>query len=166
MATNNNTKINEIDEQNLKTDFPLIPLCIEGQFSEELVKQQIDVLLVGGHETTGSTIAYAILMLAMHPDIQEQVFRELRSKYDSPDQETTYEKMQSLNVLDRVVKETTRLFPAIFAFSRTPAVDIQLKSCVIPKGVTVIMPVYTAHRVIEYSLIILRQHLMKNFVLR
>lgn len=140
---NNNTKIDE----NSKNDFPLIPLCVEGKFSEELVKQQIDVLLIGGHETTGSTIAYAILMLAMHPNVQEQVFEELRTKYESPDQETTYEKMQSLHVLDRVIKETTRLFPAIFAFSRTPAVDIQLQTCVVPKGVSVILPVYTTHRV-------------------
>lgn len=124
-----------------------MPLCIDGQFSQEMVTQQIDVLLIAGHETTASTIAYVILMLAMHPDIQEQVFAELRSSYDSPDQETTYEKMLSLHLLDRVVKETTRLFPVVFGFSRTPAVDIQLKNCVIPKGVSVIMPVYTTHRV-------------------
>lgn len=124
-----------------------MPPCIEGQFSEEMVKQQIDVLLIAGHETTASTIAYVILMLAMHPNIQEQVFDELRSKYDSPDQETTYEKMQSLHLLDRVIKETTRLFPVVFGFSRTPAVDIPLKNCVIPKGVSIILPVYTAHRV-------------------
>lgn len=148
MATNNNnTKIDDSDEQNLKHYFPLIPPCIEGKFSEEMVKQQIDVLLIAGHETTASTIAYVILMLAMHPHIQEQVFDELRSKYQDQNQETTYDKMLNLHLLDRVIKETTRLFPVVFGFSRTPAVDIQLKSCVIPKGVSVIMPVYTTHRV-------------------
>lgn len=136
------------DEQNLHTDFPLMPLCVEGQFSEEMVKQQIDVLLIGGHETTASTMAYAILMLAMHPNVQEQLFNELRSKYDTQGQETTYEKMLSLPLLDRVVKETMRLFPSIFSFSRTPAADISLKNFIIPKGITVILSVYTLHRVI------------------
>lgn len=147
MATNNNTEISDSDEQHLKSDFPLMPPCLDGQFSEEMVIQQIDVLLIAGHETTSSTIAYVILMLAMHPNIQEQVFDELRSMYDTRDQETTYEKMQNLQLLDRVIKETTRLFPVVFAFSRTPAIDVPLKNCVIPKGVSVILPVYTTHRV-------------------
>lgn len=132
-----------------KSDCPLIPLYVKGELSEELVKQQIDVLLVAGHETTASTIAYAILMLAMHPNIQEQVFNELHSIYETQSQETNYEVMQKCELLDRVIKETMRLFPVVFAFLRTPTADIPLKSCVIPKGVTIAVPIYTLHRVNE-----------------
>lgn len=124
-----------------------MPPYLKGELSEDMVKQQIDVLMVGGHETTATTVSYIILMLAMHPNIQEQVFNELRSKYDTQDQETTYEKMLDLHLLDRVIKETGRLFPIAFAISRTPSADIPLRKCVIPKGVNIIIPAYTTHRV-------------------
>lgn len=147
MTTINNTIAGDLDEQNAKSDFPLMSAYIDGQFTEEMVKRQIDILLISGHETTATTIAYAILMLAIHLNIQEQLYAELRSEYDAQDQETTHEKLLSLHLLERVIKETTRLFPAIFLFSRTPAVDIALKNCTIPKGVSVYLPVYTLHRV-------------------
>lgn len=141
-----NNDFGNLDEKTPKSDFPLMPLYADGQFTEQMVQEQVDILLFG-HETTATALAYAILMLAIHPNIQQQVFDELHSKYDAQEQETTYEKMQSFELLDRVIKETTRLFPSVFLFSRTPSVDIPLKNCVIPKGVNVLLPVYTLHRV-------------------
>lgn len=113
-----------------------------------MVKQQIEVLLIAGHETTASTIAFTTLMLAMHPHIQEHFFNELHSMYDTQNERTTYEHIQKLDMLDRVLKETMRLFPPFYLFSRTSTTDISLESCVIPKGVDVVMPIYTMHRVI------------------
>lgn len=145
--TNNNKWFDESVEFHKKSDFPLIPLCAEGKLNAEVAKQNIDILLVAGHETTASTISFAVLLLAMHPNIQEQVFNELHSIYETPDQETTYEMMQKFDLLDRVIKETMRLFPVGFNFLRMPTVDVPLRNCVIPKGVIITMPVYTLHRV-------------------
>lgn len=148
--TNNNVASGKCDEPPRRTDFPLMPMYIEGKFSEELVKQQIDVLLVAGHDTTASAVAHALLMLAIHTKIQDQVFDELRSVYDTQDQQTTSDIMSKLPLLDRVIKETLRHFPIVFGFSRTPSTDIKLEDGgVIPKGVTVVLSPYTMHRVIE-----------------
>lgn len=139
------------DEQK-NADFPLIPLYVDGKLNEELVKQQIDILLEAAHETTTSTMAYSILLLAMHPNIQEQVFNELHSVHDTQNQEATYDIMQKYELLDCVIKETMRLFPAAYAVSRTPSADIPLKYYVIPKGVTIVLSLYTLHRVTQIHL--------------
>lgn len=148
-VNNNNMKNVENESVDLlsKFDFPFITLSAEGKLNKEIAEENIDVLLVAGHETTATTIAFAVLLLAMHPDIQDQVFDELHSVYETHDQETTYDLMQKLDLLDRVIKETMRLFPSVFAFLRCPTVDIQLRNCVIPKGVVIGLPVYTLHRV-------------------
>lgn len=90
---------------------PIIPLFIEGKLNEEMVKSQIEILLLAGFDTTSTTLSYVTLMLAIHPHIQDQVFDELHSIYQTQDEETTYEHILKMNVLDRVIKETMRLFP-------------------------------------------------------
>lgn len=148
LETNNNT-FEELENPHQNSDCPLIPPCVEGKLSDEVVKQQFDILFIAGHDTTASTIAYAALMMAMHPKIQDQVFNELNSIYSTQNEDTTYAHTQKCAILDRVVKETMRLFPSVYLFSRTPRIDIPLKNCVIPKGSTVALPVYTMHRVIR-----------------
>lgn len=150
LNTNNNnikTLESESEDSDGKFDSPLTPLIAEGKLSREVAEENIDVLLIAGHETTATTISYALLLLAIHPDIQDQLFAELHSVYETQDQETTYEIMQKLDLLDRVIKETMRLFPSVFAFTRSSTVDLQLKNCIIPKGVNIAMPVFTLHRV-------------------
>lgn len=147
-STNSNTPHDDFDANNKQSAFPLMPLHMNGELSEESLKEQIVVLLGTGHDSMASAIADVILMLAIHPTIQEHVFNELHSNYDTQYQATTYEKLQNLQLLDRVFKETLRLYPSCFTFLRTPNVDLKLSGCTVPKGVPIVLAVYTMHRVI------------------
>lgn len=118
-----------------------------------MVKQQFETLLMAGFETTASAISFAILMVAMHQEIQENAFNELRSVYDSQDEETTYEHIQKLHLLDRILKESMRIFPIAYLIGRTPTADIALSNCVIPKGIKITILIYTMHRVRLVSLV-------------
>lgn len=81
-------------------------MLVEGKMTEKMVKEQIGDFMIAGFETTSSTISYAILALAMNPNIQEDVFNELKSVYDTQNEDTTYEHIQKLHILERVIKET------------------------------------------------------------
>ncbi|XP_031632678.1 uncharacterized protein LOC116346652 [Contarinia nasturtii] len=129
-----------------KAHLPFIPLYIEGKMTEELVKQQIESFLIAGYETTGSATAFAILALAMHPHIQEQVFKELRLVYESQDEETTNEHIQKLHLLDRVIKETLRLFPTAPNLLRSTSDMVSISNCTLPKDTSVILSIFTMHR--------------------
>lgn len=147
LRLNSNTPHDAFDASNKQQDFPLMQMHMNGELSEESLKEQIVVLLGTGHDSMASAIADVILMLAIHPTIQDQVFEELHANYDTQYQATTHEKLQNLQLLDRVFKETLRLFPACFTFLRTPSVDLELTQCTVPKGVPIVLAVYTMHRV-------------------
>lgn len=124
----------------------LFRLLYAGKFDEQLVKEQIETIIIAGNETSGLSISFAILLLAMYPDIQERVFAELKSVYDSPDEYSTYDQIQQLTYLDRVLKEIMRLFPVVPFIMRTCTANTKLRTCTIPKNATVLVSLYNLHR--------------------
>lgn len=125
----------------------ILSLFAEGKLSEALVKDQIETLIIAGFNGIAHKISYIILALAIHPSIQDQVFNELRSVFDSQDEETTTEHIQRLPLLDRVIKEAIRLCPSAPLIERVSTNDIQLSNCTIPKNTFFILISYTLHRV-------------------
>lgn len=147
MSRRGKTPLKNDDDLLNKAEFPFVSLFVEGKLSEDMVKQQIQIMLMVGHESTGMTIAQVILILAMHPNIQEQVLDELRSVFNTQDEETTYEHIKKLNLLDRVIKETLRLFPPAGSLLRLSTADVPISSYVLPKNTIIHMRLYTLHRV-------------------
>lgn len=103
-------------------------------------------MIIAGNETSGLTISYAILMLAMHPDIQERAFEELKSLYDSPDEYSSYERIQQLTYLDCVLKEVMRMFPVAPFIVRCCIANTKLRTFTIPKDALVMVSLYNLHR--------------------
>lgn len=61
-----------------------------------------------GNETSALTTSHVILMLAMHPDIQEKAVRELEEIYDDEYEHTDSEKLTKLSYLEMIMKETRK----------------------------------------------------------
>lgn len=73
-------------------------------------------LLLGGHHSSSAVIAFAILSLALNPDIQEELYEEQVRILG--DQELTYEKLQRLMFHGHVIRETLRLYNPIHSIMR------------------------------------------------
>lgn len=124
----------------------LFRLYYSGDFTEKIVKEQIETMIIAGNETTALTISYTILLLAMHPEIQDRLFDELRNAYDTQIEDTTYEHLQQLPYLDCVLKEGMRLFPIVPFLIRTICADTVISKCTVPKDSFVMMSLYSLHR--------------------
>jgi cytochrome P450 len=74
-------------------------------------------------------------MLALHPEIQDKVVRELKQVYGTADATINYNNLNSLTYLDMVVKETMRLFPVLPISARkvTDEFDIGESSISLPQ---------------------------------
>lgn len=83
----------------------------ESNQCEEILFDNAVTIFAAGYETAALTVSYAILMLAMHPEIDSKVDEELKKHYN-PDNGIDSELLKKLQHLDIVVKETLRLFPA------------------------------------------------------
>lgn len=99
-----------------------------------------------GFETISLTISYTILMLAMHPEVDKKLELELFEHY-KPGEAVDYDLLKRLEYLDRVLKESMRLFPASPISPRESVASINVNGIgLIPKGTIAVIPFHKLHR--------------------
>ena len=96
------------------------------------LRDELLTLLVAGHETTATALAWAVERLARHPDKLLRLSREVR------DGEEEY--------LRAVVYETLRLRPVISLVNRTLKTPMEFGGYELPAGVKVVPSIYLVHR--------------------
>ena len=66
------------------------------------VAQSFQVLL-GGYETSSTTLSFTLYELALHPEIQHRLREEILQVLNKHNGELTYDGIQEMSYLDRVV---------------------------------------------------------------
>nr|CAG8449385.1 2170_t:CDS:2 [Entrophospora candida] len=117
----------------------------EEKMSESELKYQIMTFLAAGHETTGIALAWALYLLAKHPEVQDHLRQELLEASSDPDLETSFDKMNSLEYLNCVFKETMRIIPPVPAIARSCETDTTIDGYFIPKETPIIVSLYAVH---------------------
>ncbi|KAK7206338.1 cytochrome P450 [Myxozyma melibiosi] len=107
----------------------------ESTWSGHDVENQIMVFLFAGHETTAGALAWAMLTLAKHPDVQEKLRAEVRASFPGGLQDIkTAEQIESLKYLDNVTRELFRVNPPVLTGLREAQRDITIGDQTIYKG--------------------------------
>ncbi|TEY42791.1 hypothetical protein BOTCAL_0380g00120 [Botryotinia calthae] len=79
----------------------------------------IFVINFAGHDTTANTLAFSMILLAAHPEVQDWISEELRHVIQDSDEGLEYEKVfEKLNRCRAVLLETLRQFPPIMALPK------------------------------------------------
>lgn len=113
--------------------------------SDEDVAAESLTLLLAGHETTATTLSWALYLLTQHPELQEALAREVRG-CAGDDAQVGFDHLPHLQLTERVVQETLRLYPAAWWGDRTPQSAAELGGYHIPAGTTVVFSVYVMQR--------------------
>lgn len=116
------------------------PLMTDQQARDEII-----TLFTAGHESTAMTLTWALLMTAMHGDVQAT----LRAEADRVFGERTPqpEDYPQLRYAQMVLRETTRLYPtAWILFLRLLSEDLTLNGLNLPAGTTVIISPFVLQR--------------------
>ena len=74
----------------------------------DLFVAQAFAFLIAGYETSGTTLSYALYELALHPEIQHRLRAEILEVLSKHDGKLTYEGIQDMSYLDRVVSGEER----------------------------------------------------------
>jgi cytochrome P450 len=100
--------------------------------TDQEVRDELLTLLVAGHETTATALAWAVERLIRHPDKLARLTDEVRSG--------------TKDYLEAVVTETLRLRPVISLVARRLTEPVEIGRWQLPAGVTVAPSIYLVHR--------------------
>ncbi|KAL2351287.1 cytochrome P450 [Cryomyces antarcticus] len=126
-----------------RTDNDILSVALEsGGFSDEDLVNQLMTFLAAGHETTASSMSWAIYCLCQHPDVQRRLREEVRShlpSITSPTTSITAADIDALPYLSAVCNEVLRLWSPVPMTLRVAAADATILGQFIPAGTTVII---------------------------
>ena len=113
--------------------------AIDGDVGDAVV-----TFFVAGTETTSSALAWVLYLLAQHPDIEAQLHAEIDTVLGGRQPE--HSDLERLNVANRIVTETLRLYPPAWFFTRKVAAETGLGPYDLPVGSTIALSPYLIQR--------------------
>jgi cytochrome P450 len=117
-------------------------------FSDREIRDQVMTLMFAGHDTSTSTVTFALWELAHHPDAlarlceeQDRVLGGAPPTIDQMEREMPY--------LDMVVDEVLRLYPPAWIGPRRAVRDFEFGGYAVPRGAYVNYVSWASHRLPE-----------------
>jgi cytochrome P450 len=111
--------------------------------SDADICNELIVFMLGGHDTTATTLAYALWALGRHRDIQDRVVAEVAG---SGDRELTPDDVPRLGYTVQVLHEALRLCPPAAAVGRMATRDIEVGGYRVEAGTMLAVGTYALHR--------------------
>jgi len=116
----------------------------DGSLDPTEIREQVLIFLLAGHETTATALAFALHLLALHPEEQTRAHQEVDAlPCDGP---LTAADLDRLPYLTKVLKEATRLYPAAAVIGRRSVEAAEIDGHLIPAGADVLVFPYVTHR--------------------
>ncbi|MBV9641641.1 MAG: cytochrome P450 [Mycobacteriaceae bacterium] len=110
----------------------------DGEICAELV-----VFVLAGHDTTSTTLSYALWALGCDQVLQERVVDEVSRLGD---RQLTPDDVRRLSYTGRVVAEALRLCPPAAAIGRLVMQDIEVDGYRLEEGTVAVVAIYAMHR--------------------
>ncbi|MFB6437955.1 cytochrome P450 [Streptomyces sp. NPDC056411] len=116
----------------------------DGSLDAKEVREQVLIFLLAGHETTATSLAFTLHLLARHPEEQAAVREEIDRVLG--ERTPTAADLDRLPYLTQALKESMRLYPAAPVVSRRAVADTEIGGHRIPAGADVIVAPWVTHR--------------------
>ncbi|WP_017297175.1 cytochrome P450 [Nodosilinea nodulosa] len=118
----------------------------DGQgLSDQELRDELITLLVAGHETTATAIAWSLYWVHRQPEIQARLRAELQAERQTLDSDDPVA-LTRLPYLNAVCNETLRIYPvAMLTFPRRVEQPITLQSHDLSPGTVIVGSIYLLH---------------------
>ncbi|KAI5642131.1 cytochrome p450 domain-containing protein [Phthorimaea operculella] len=138
----------ETNEFNKEGRKDILELMLEKNkdFTNEQLREHIDSITIAGNDTTSLVICYAMMLLGFHKEHQEKVFQELRTIFGDSKRAPNRDDLNKMDYLERVIKETMRLYMVVPIIGRKTDKELKLSTCTVPPGVGLAVIPFVIHR--------------------
>ena len=135
---------NKLDEGS--TDILSLMLAVRDELgqamSDEELRDELLTILFAGHETTATTLAWALYQIHQHSDVREKLLQEL----DSLGENSSPMKIAQLPYLTAVCQETLRMYPVIpVIFPRITKSSVNIAGHLFDPETTLMPSIYLVH---------------------
>ena len=112
------------------------------RFETDEMVDQVAIFFLAGHETSASALAWALLMLAMYPEVQARVAAEAATLGDTPE----FGAVSKLRYTRDVFREVLRLYPPVPMMVRENRCPEDLRGRVVAPGAQIVLSPWHLHR--------------------
>lgn len=111
--------------------------------SDKLIRDEVFTLFFAGHETTALTLTWTLYLLASYPEVAAKLVQELNTVLKGRLPEVA--DYSALTYTEKVIKESMRLRPPVWAIGRENIHDCLIGEYEIKKGTAVILSQWVMH---------------------
>lgn len=115
-----------------------------GQMSDRQLRDELMTLFLAGHETTAIALSWTVYLLAKDPEVAAQLEEQLEAVLAS--RAPGFEDVSKLRFTEMVIKESMRLYPPVWGFSRRALRPFEVSGYQLPVGTNVFLMPWVTHR--------------------
>ncbi len=112
------------------------------RFKTAEMVDQVAIFFLAGHETSASALAWALYLLATHPEVQSRVALEAATLPETPD----FAALSRLKFTRDVFRETLRLYPPVPMMVREASCPEDFRGRPVKPGAQVVLSPWHLHR--------------------
>jgi cytochrome P450 len=114
------------------------------RMTDQQVRDEAMTVFLAGHETTANAVTWALYLLARHPEVRDELEREVDSVLGG--RPPGWEDLKALPFTLQVLKEVMRLFPPAYVVARRATRPVDLSGYVVKKNDIVVVNIAGIHR--------------------
>lgn len=141
--------VDERRQSHVKHD-DLLDMLLEARYDDDRfmdeaqLLDEILILFTAGHETTSNALSFITQLLALHPEWQEQIYREILENDRSESDLMT--RMANSNICMQVINEAMRLYPPAYFIDRVNVAADTFNGMTYKEGTNLLFSIYEIHR--------------------
>jgi len=112
------------------------------------LRDQVITIFLAGYETVANAMTWTWYLLSQNPEAEARMHAEVDAVLAG--REATVEDVTQLKYTEMVMAESLRLYPPAWAMGRKALNDFELGPYFLPRGATVLMAQWIAHRDATY----------------
>ena len=111
--------------------------------NQQLLDESL-IIYVAGHETTAIAMAWAIYLIATHPNVESKLVQSIAE--DLKGEKPSFSNLRNLTYTTQVIEEAMRLYPPAWLVDREAINDDEVDGIKIKKGIPISCMIYSMHR--------------------
>lgn len=132
-------------KEGIEGKLSILSVSLESGLDDEQLINQLMTFLAAGHETTATSMAWAIYMLCCHPEMQDKLRAEVREHLGTLDRDITNSDIDRMPYLQAFISEIIRYWSPVPTFVRDAPRDTTVLNQLVPANTRFIISTWATN---------------------